>query len=128
MKNIRQNIRKFLIREMKGYKLYLDDERNPKTPGPWVVVRSYDDFVSTIEKLGLPSYISFDNDLGENKPEGYDCAKWLVNVKKFDLRNVEINVHSANPNAPDNIYKLINNWNKMVEKFGNDYSPDVEFD
>ncbi len=113
---------------MKSYKLYLDDERNPKTSGPWVVVRNYDDFVSTIEKLGLPSYISFDNDLGEGQPEGYDCAKWLVNVKRFDLRNVEINVHSANPKAPDNIYKLINNWNKMLNTYGTDYSSDVEFD
>lgn len=113
--------------KLKNYKLYLDDERNPKTPGPWVVVRSYEDFISTIEKLGLPGYISFDNDIQTEK-EGYDCAKWLVNVKRYDLRNVEINVHSANPNAPNNIYKLINNWNKMLDKYGQDYVPDVEYD
>ena len=113
--------------KLANYKLYLDDERNPKTPGQWVVVRSYENFIATIEKLGLPSEISFDNDI-KTEMEGYDCAKWLVNVKRFDLRNVKINVHSANPKAPDNIYKLIDNWNKMVEKFGTNYKPDVEFE
>ena len=39
--------------KLKNYKLYLDDERNPKTIGPWVVVRSYNDFISTIEKKAI---------------------------------------------------------------------------
>ena len=106
----------------------MDDERNPTTPGKWTVVRSYDEFVQTIEESGLPYEISFDNDLGNDQLEGYDCAKWLVNTKRFDLRKLIVNVHSANPKAPDNIYKLIDNWNKMVEKFGTDYVPEVEFD
>jgi len=118
---------------MEKFKLYLDDDminRGPKTPGDWLRVQNYDEFVKIIEHIGIEKFghISFDNDLGENQPEGYDCAKWLVNTKRYDLRNVEINVHSANPKAPDNIYKLIENWNKMVEKFGTDYVPDVEFE
>lgn len=96
-----------------NYKLYLDDERFPKTPGPWVIVRSYDEFVKTIEEKGLPAELSFDNDLGENVPEGYDCLKWLVYDKQLDLRSVIINVHSANPVARENIYGLINSWNKF---------------
>lgn len=116
-----------MFSKIKNYKVYLDDEREPKTNGPWMIVRSYEDFIELIELLGLPSEISFDNDLQTEK-EGYDCAKWLVNEKKFDLRKVKINVHSANPKAPDNIYKLIENWNKMVEKFGTDYTPDIEFE
>lgn len=112
---------------MMNYKLYLDDERNPKTSGPWVIARSYDEFVKIISERGLPGEISFDNDI-QTELEGYDCAKWLVNTKRFDLRKLIVNVHSANPKAPDNIYKLIDNWNKMVEKFGTDYVPEVEFD
>ncbi len=113
-----------------NYKLYLDDERNPKTHGPWIVVRNFDEFTQKVEELGIKniSYISFDNDLGENQLEGYDCAKWLVDVKQYDLRHIEINVHSANNQAPANIYTKINNWNKMVEKVGTDYTPDVEFE
>ena len=103
----------------------MDDERDPKTPGPWIIVRSYDDFVTMIENFGVPNEISFDNDL-QTEMEGYDCAKWLVK-QKYDLRNVKVNVHSANPKAPENIYTLISNWNKMVEKFGTDYKPDIEF-
>lgn len=111
---------------MMNYKLYLDDERNPKTPGPWVVVRSYDEFIKTILERGVPSEISFDNDI-QTEMEGYDCAKWLV-AQRYDLRGMKVNVHSANPKAPDNIYKLIDNWNKMLDKYGQDYKPDIEFD
>lgn len=113
---------------MKKYNIFLDDERFPKTNKDWTIVRSYNELVSLIEKVGIENvtHISFDNDLGEEL-EGYDCAKWLVD-QKYDLRHIEINVHSANSKAPDNIYKLINNWNKMVEKFGTDYSSDVEFE
>lgn len=110
-----------------NYKLYLDDERNPQTPGPWMIVRSYNEFVKIILEKGMPSEISFDNDLGPGQLEGYDCAKWLV-AQRYDLRKLIVNVHSANPKAPDNIYKLIDNWNKMVEKFGTDYVPEVEFE
>ena len=113
---------------MMNYKLYLDDERNPKTPGTWVIARSFDEFVKIILEKGLPAEISFDNDLGAGQPEGYDCAKWLVNTKQFDLRSLKVNVHSANPKAPDNICKLIENWNKMLEKYGQDYKPDIEFE
>jgi hypothetical protein len=38
-------------------------------------VRSFDAFSDVIEKKGLPSYISFDHDLGEDVPSGFDAAK-----------------------------------------------------
>ena len=50
--------------ENKGYRLYLDDIRTPKTNG-WEIVRCYEDFVTTILTKGLPTEISFDHDLGE---------------------------------------------------------------
>lgn len=112
-----------------NYKLYLDDERNPKTPGPWVVVRSYEDFISTINKLGVPVEMSLDHDLGAGEgKDGIDCVKWMINEKEFDLRNIQINVHSANTVGKENIEGLIKSWNKMVEKVGTDYTPDVEFE
>jgi hypothetical protein len=62
-----------------GYKLFLDDIRNPEdcfsyvrafgiSPdaylGEWVVVRSFDEFRSHILNNGRPYLISFDHDLG----------------------------------------------------------------
>lgn len=89
--------------------LYLDDIRTPspnvsthQTP-EWVVVRSYDEFVSKILEVGIHNIglISLDHDLGDTATKeyftnvspnytldysnieektGYDCAKWLVNA------------------------------------------------
>lgn len=103
--------------KIKNYKLYLDDERNPKTPGPWVVVRSYENFIATIEKLGVPAEMSLDHDLGEGEgKDGIDCVKWLINKKGIDLRKVKINVHSANTVGRENIEGLIKSWNKFLDK------------
>jgi hypothetical protein len=86
---------------MKKYIIYLDDVRTPIDKENWEVVRSYDEFVETVTKLGLENIetISLDHDLGDtamneyftnvspnytldyNKIQektGYDCAKWLV--------------------------------------------------
>ncbi len=124
---LKKLINQLIVEQVKNYKIYLDDERFPKSDG-WMIVRNFDDFTALIELMGVPKSISFDNDLGEGQPEGYDCAKWMVNEKQFDTRGMEVFVHSANPKAPANIYGLFNNWNKMLDKYGLDYKPDVEFE
>jgi hypothetical protein len=86
---------------MKEHRIYLDDVRTPVDP-QWIVVRSYDEFVSKVKELGLEAIeiISLDHDLGDSamreyftnvspnysldysnidEKTGYDCAKWLVN-------------------------------------------------
>lgn len=94
------------------YKLYLDDLRTPRSSG-WIVVRSFDEFVATIEQLGVPVEISFDHDLGWDEEHhceqksGYDCAKWLV---EQELLVPRINVHSANPVGAANIRALLENY------------------
>lgn len=53
-----------------SYNLFLDDLRHVKMVYPdreeseFVIVRDYQDFVNTIQRNGLPCFISFDNDLG----------------------------------------------------------------
>jgi hypothetical protein len=82
------------------YKIYLDDVRTP-IEKEWIVVRSYDEFVTKIEEIGIEkiSTISLDHDLGPSSMKeyfqnvspnynldynnitektGYDCAKWLI--------------------------------------------------
>ena len=108
-----------------SYKLFLDDIRNvpmvyPElTNNDFVIVRSYDAFIEYITKNGLPDFISFDNDLGEDElhnvlPDGYACAKWLVHDSGSDFRNLKFNVHSANPVASKQISGLLNNYIKHL--------------
>lgn len=103
------------------YKLFLDDLRNVEqvfpalTNSDFVVVRSYTAFVSYIKQNGLPYFISFDNDLGEDESgqvleDGYACAKWLVYTSNLDLRTLKYNVHSANPVAKKQIEGLLSNY------------------
>ena len=121
--------------ENKGYKLYLDDIRTPKSDN-WVIVRCYEDFVTTILTKGLPTEISFDHDLGEehinyffengghkNPPNpqnanfrektGYDAAKWLCEYCWTNgLPLPKWNVHSANPVGSANISQMLKNYEK----------------
>ncbi|WP_069660456.1 cyclic-phosphate processing receiver domain-containing protein [Arcticibacter eurypsychrophilus] len=109
-----------------GYKLFLDDLRSVNmvykdlSDHDFIIVRSYLDFVNYISENGLPDFISFDNDLGEDElqcllPDGYACAKWLVYDREFDLRNLKFNVHSANPVAKVQIESLLNNYQKFLK-------------
>jgi hypothetical protein len=108
-----------------AYKLFLDDIRtidmvyDKSRENEFVVVRSYNDFVSYITTNGLPSFISFDTDLGLDEdqniaPDGYAAAKWLVYESGLDLRNLNFHVHSANPVASEQIKSLLNNYLKHL--------------
>jgi len=107
------------------YKLFLDDLRNVKmvyknlTDDDFFIVRNFHDFKNVILEKGLPELISFDNDLGldENDniaEDGYACAKWLVYESGLDLRDLNFNVHSANPVASVQIQSLLDNYIKHL--------------
>lgn len=103
--------------QVKTLNIFLDDERPPSEHDEknYVIVRSYDDFVYTITKFGIPSFISFDHDLGPGKT-GHDCAKWLIEFMLDTNQKEKINfvVHSQNPVGAENIKKLIDNWNNSL--------------
>jgi hypothetical protein len=114
-------------------KIYLDDVRTPLS-NDWIVVRNYNEFVNTINKIGLDTIelISLDHDLGESamveyysnvknnynldynnitEKTGYDCCKFLVMLsmtKKIPLPLIY--VHSANPIGSANMMGYINNY------------------
>lgn len=93
-------------------KIYLDDIRNPKAKD-WIVVRSYNDFVSWIQNNGVPDEISFDHDLGQETKTGYDAAKWLCAYCMDNcLPLPSWNIHSANPVGADNIKNYLLNFDK----------------
>lgn len=98
---------------MARYSLYIDDERSPKTSREFSVARGFRDACDMVVTYGFPEYISFDHDLGDGVPTGYDFAKWLV---EYDMEtglmpdNFEYNVHSANPVGGANIAGLLDNY------------------
>lgn len=96
-----------------SYALYLDDVRKPKTDRDWVVVNSFAEFCDAITELGLPDHVSFDHDLGDDEPSGYDCVKWLVRYlldNQIQTGAFTYNAHSANPVGRDNILGLLQSW------------------
>ena len=105
--------------------MYLDDIRIPVNDFD-VIVRSFDDAVDFIRKNGIPSFISFDHDLGCNQKgeilqSGYDLAKWLVdmdiqNIHKFP-NNFKFDIHSANPIGKNNIRAILNNYIQLKVRF-----------
>ena len=128
--------------EKEKYYIYLDDVRTPVSPNnalvngvpEWTVVRSYDEFVSKINEVGLENIelISLDHDLGDSamkewlhgvvrnyainydnitEKTGMDCVKWLVELcLDNNLTLPLITVHSANPIGSANMMGYINNF------------------
>lgn len=89
--------------------LFLDDTRPPpqRPPLEWLadtplVARSYGEFVAIVTREGVPEFISFDYELGEDKT-GLDCALWLAAWVAEDAsrlpREFNIDVHSSSRNA-----------------------------
>ncbi|WP_152057095.1 cyclic-phosphate processing receiver domain-containing protein [Aliarcobacter butzleri] len=99
-------------------KMFLDDIRVPKNDYD-VIVRSFEEAVNFVKENGIPTFISFDHDLGCDEmgnilKSGYDFAKWLVdmdieNIYKFP-NNFTFDIHSANPIGKNNIKSILNNY------------------
>ena len=99
-------------------KMFLDDIRVPKNDYD-VIVRSFEEAINFVNQNGIPTFISFDHDLGCDEignilKSGYDFAKWLVdmdieNIHKFP-DNFTFDIHSANPIGKNNIKSILNNY------------------
>lgn len=92
-----------------SWKLFIDDERDIGTTwegDKWFIARDFDDACFLVIKHGLPSFISFDHDLGFG-PTGADFAEWLVNhILDREIKfpnNFDYYVHSQNPIGAANI-------------------------
>ena len=125
-------------KNLKLYSIYLDDVRTPITSNiRWVIVRSYDEFVSKINELGLENIklISLDHDLGDTaikewhnnvyhnftldynnitEKTGMDCTKWLVEKWMDGAPVCEVKVHSANAIGSANMMGYINNYKHIT--------------
>jgi hypothetical protein len=100
------------------WKLYIDDIRTPADP-TFMIVRTVNDAQKLIHLLGVPTFISFDHDLGIDEDgnlllSGYDFAKWLVEMdmegKLVFPENFGFKVHSQNPVGAKNIREYLRNY------------------
>ena len=102
-------------------RLFIDDERNPPSR-KWEVARSYYAVEWYLDNIGTPLYISFDHDLGDSVPNGFDIAKMIVNRSLDGLLDVtkikQINVHSANSVGAENIRGLFSSYFRHLEAQG----------
>lgn len=81
-------------------KLWLDDIR--PAPAGFTHVHSWAELRQILEGTVIVEQISFDHDLGENEPTGYDIIKMYA-ANFMDKWPKQISCHSANPVGRDNI-------------------------
>jgi hypothetical protein len=129
------------------YNLFLDDIRNPAdiiqympickyyVDLDWVIVRNYDEFVTTIIEKGIPQAVSFDHDLADEhygvkdlgisvnydifvEKTGYHCAKWLIEYCIDHNKDIPLLVfiHSMNPAGFRNIESLFTTYEKLYRR------------
>lgn len=92
----------------------------------FVWVKNIYQFISYIEKNGLPMFISFDHDLnnrggGEGLTDeeklnnnGMNCAKWLANYcRKTNCKIPKFYIHSANPKHGPEMQSFLDSQNNQ---------------
>ena len=86
-------------------KIWLDDLR--PVPDGFIWVHNLAELKALLaSNQEVIEVMSFDNDLGDGEPEGYDIIKWLANTH-LERWPKEIRVHSANPAGAHNIQQYI---------------------
>ena len=91
------------------YKLFIDDERFPKT-NDWTIVRSSQEAIECVMESGFPSHIAFDHDLGGNDTS-MKFITWLVDYmldnELYFPYEFTWSVHSQNPVGAENIRQIM---------------------
>jgi hypothetical protein len=102
--------------------IFLDDERFPADSRDWMIARTVAKAQAIVEAHGFPDCVYFDNDLGEDQPEGWRFAQWLID---HDLdaggtlmrQDFEFHAHSRNPVRQQDIYFRLRRYLDF-KKFG----------
>lgn len=99
------------------WKLFLDDLR--KLDHGFILARNCKEAEDLINEKGFPSVISFDHDLGENEPTGYDFVNLIIE-KVLDGEweipgEFKFYVHSDNPVGAKNISGTFNSFLRHID-------------
>lgn len=92
-------------------RMYIDDER-VAPPGFDVVARSSQEAIDYMRANGIPSFISFDHDLGGNDI-AMKVVRWMIDyvLDGGDIpSDFEFEVHSANPVGAENIRRTLSRF------------------
>ena len=96
--------------------LWLDDQfdqedisfRHP--PIGFIPAKTSKEAIAFTERFGVPEFISFDHDLGEND-NAMKYIDWLIE-NHYENNVPGFQVHSANPVGKANIISKMNSWKK----------------
>jgi hypothetical protein len=105
-----------------AYRIFLDDERFPVEDG-WVICRSVAEAIAVVEARGCPSYVCFDNDLGEGG-EGWRFAQYLIDrdIDHGDMpEDFDFYIQSQNCVRRDDIAGRLRRYLDYREEPGNDH-------
>ncbi|WP_321931887.1 cyclic-phosphate processing receiver domain-containing protein [Paraburkholderia guartelaensis] len=96
-----------------GYRLFIDDLRNPGSPD-WVIARSSYAAINILETQGCPVEISFDHDLGGDDTT-MPVVRRLIDLDldsdgQYIPADFHFIVHSANPVGAENIRELLSRY------------------
>lgn len=92
-----------------SWSLFIDDLRNPP-PGDWVVCRSSESALEAVKARGMPSFISFDHDLGGEDTTMVFLRRLTNELWDGTSSPPEYHVHSANPVGAINIHSFMDSW------------------
>lgn len=96
------------------YNLYIDDLRNPPADREWVVCRSSQEALDRIMEIGMPSFISFDHDLGEDDTTMIFLRRLVNEVWDGQTVIPDYQIHSANPVGAQNIRSFMESWKRSL--------------
>lgn len=109
-----------------SYKLFIDDERFPaENSGEWVIVRNSQQAINAVYQKGMPSFISFDHDLGGDDTS-MKFLRWLLDELLDDMIAFPVDfgyyVHSQNPVGAENIRSFME---FLLWEFGDERAKEV---
>ena len=113
---VERYLRNIKMQNKISYKLWIDDQWNDTTmpfrhpPSDYIPAESSREAIRLVEEKGMPSFISFDHDLG-GEDTSIAFIDWLIK-NRYNEEVPDFSVHSKNPIGRLNIISKMNSWKK----------------
>lgn len=97
-----------------SWSLFIDDLRTPPPGREWVLCRSTSEALAAVSERGLPSFISFDHDLGDQDTTMVFLRRLVSEMWDGTSLPPKYSVHSANPVGAQNIISFMESWRRSL--------------